>query len=409
MIQGDRSFRRGLQLSKSLVAAACVALLAGCPQGGSSTPGGAASGPPQVPTAPGAPQAPRPASPPQPAARQSAARGGTTTAAQRGSNEFLLGEAAPNFIVAPADLPFGQDYYAMSLPLDRQGSMAFSVVPPPAAPPEGKIAFGFRLPEGFTTIEAAGYSREGHPMRILCDADGSEMAYVAAGVFTQGVDGRAAAAGPAHAVYLDAYYVDLHEVTLRQYARFLESEDAAKAVAADNAGGRDDLPAAGVSWRDAVSYLKWAKKELPTEAEWEKAGRSDQSWTYPWGNDRAVWGASRKPGQVDPVNTFRNDRSRYGVMDLSGNLREWCQDWYSASYYGEIRTPDGSPVRNPTGPQKAGEPNSRVVKGGSQGWELWHRASMSMSKSPPDIGFRGVLRLSAPGSTSPAGPRPPGF
>jgi len=253
-----------------------------------------------------------------------------------------------------------------------------------------------KLPEGFTAIADAGAAADGWPKRIRCTADGAEMAYIPGGVFRQGVDGGPADAGPAHPTYLDPYYIDIHETTLLRYfqCRNALKEDGKQTLAEPgNASQPQDHPALGVMWRDAALYAKWAKKELPTEAEWEMAGRGNKSFEYPWGNDRAIWGRARKPGQIDPVGSFRGDVSLYGVADLAGNAREWCNDLYLADYYAGAKERDGSAIRNPQGPRSSSSANHRVGKGGKTGWELWNRAGDSMQKSAPDLGFRCVLRI----------------
>lgn len=253
-----------------------------------------------------------------------------------------------------------------------------------------------KLPEGFTAIPEAGANSDGWPKRIRCTADGAEMAYVPGGVFRQGVDGGPADAGPAHATYLDPYYIDIHETTLLRYFQCRNAlKEGGKATLAEpgNASQPQDHPATGIMWRDAAAYAKWAKKELPTEAEWEMAGRSNKSFEFPWGNDRAIWERARKPGQIDPVGSFRGDVSLYGVMDLAGNAREWCSDLYLADYYTGAKERDGSAIRNPQGPRSSSAANHRVGKGGKTGWELWNRAGDSMQKSAPDLGFRCVLRI----------------
>jgi sulfatase modifying factor 1 len=277
----------------------------------------------------------------------------------------------------------------------------FSVAPPQSlrevavvgAPAAGTISA--KLPEGFTAIATAGATSDGWPNRIQCTADGSEMAYIPSGIFRQGVDGGSPEAGPSHPVYLDAYYIDVREVTLEQFFKAraaLKESEKGNLVEPANASAAQNLPALGVMWRDAVAYAKWAKKELPTEAQWEMAARGPKSFTYPWGEDRVLWGRKRSLGQIDPVGSFRTDVSGFGLMDVSGNAREWCSDFFSPDYYAGAKERDGSPIRNPQGPRSS--PNlSRVAKGGKNGWELWHRSGDSMQKSAPDLGFRCVLRL----------------
>ncbi len=252
------------------------------------------------------------------------------------------------------------------------------------------------LPAGFTAVPAAGYTDTGWPRRVRGEVDGKELACVPAGLFTQGIDLGPADAGPAHPMSLDTYYIEITEVTIGEFAKFkaaLSGKDGGPANSVP-LNGDPRLPVTNLSWKDAQNYAKWAKKELPTEAEWEKAGRGSDAGVFPWGHDRIIWHKPRALGQVDPVGSYPHDRSRYGVMDLSGNVREWCTDWYHTSAYAEAKSKDGSPAHNWTGPRRASN-GERVVKGGSDRWELWARGSHGMTKPAEDIGFRCVLRCGA--------------
>lgn len=261
-----------------------------------------------------------------------------------------------------------------------------------------------KLPDGFTPVATSGATAEGWPRRIRCTADGAEMAYIPGGVFRQGIDGGPADAGPAHPAYVDPYYIDIHETTLERYFKGragIKEEGKVTLAEPGNSSQPQNHPATGVMWRDAAAYAKWAKKELPTEAEWEMAGRGIKSFDYPWGNDRAIWERARVPGGIAPVGSYRSDVSIYGVFDLAGNAREWCFDLYQADYYAGAKERDGSAIRNPQGPRASGTVNHRVTKGGKAGWELWSRAGESMQKGAPDIGFRCVLRLPLPDEVKP--------
>jgi formylglycine-generating enzyme required for sulfatase activity len=93
-----------------------------------------------------------------------------------------------------------------------------------------------------------------------------------------------------------------------------------------------DLPCTRVSWFDSVAFCNWLSTELnatirlPTEQEWQRAAVGDTGWRYPWGDEldetRANYGESI--GQVSPVGNFPMGQSSYGVMDMIGNLWEWC-------------------------------------------------------------------------------------
>ena len=132
------------------------------------------------------------------------------------------------------------------------------------------------------------YVPPSHPTNRTGSTD--NMVQIPAGPFLMGTDdfesGRSA---PTRTVHVDAFWIDIHEVTRGEYMAFLK----ATAYSAPPPGmskycPTDDHPIVGVSWYDAMAYAKWAGKRLPTEAEWEKAARGDLfAQPYPWG-DAAV-------------------------------------------------------------------------------------------------------------------------
>lgn len=142
---------------------------------------------------------------------------------------------------------------------------------------------------------------------------------------------------------------------------------------------RMDHPVVHIAWDDAIAYCRWTGTRLPTEAEWEFAARGGlQGKEYPWGDEllpAGVWTNNIWQGefplenrgddgfeQTSPVKSF--SPNGYGVYDLSGNVWEWCADWYRPDYYGM------SPERNPAGPAASYDPleptiPKRVQRGGS--------------------------------------------
>jgi formylglycine-generating enzyme required for sulfatase activity len=190
------------------------------------------------------------------------------------------------------------------------------------------------------------------------------MALVSAGEFMMGSN-LADDERPAHHVYLNAFYMDKYEVTVGQYAKYLEVTDMEEPPDWHimNQPQHQKRPVVNVDWDDAVMYCKWAGKRLPTEAEWEKAARGTDERIYPWGNEaptrlHANYGRKEWNDHLAlvPVGSFEEGRSSYGIYDMAGNAWEWVSDWYDYDYY------KNSPRRNPIGPT-TGE--SKVVRGGS--------------------------------------------
>ena len=240
-------------------------------------------------------------------------------------------------------------------------------------------------------------------MKITVGRDPVEMVLIPPGVFLAGIDGREPQAGPQHSVLLETpYYIDVVEVTVARhdaFREFLRKSEGRRIDSAANHDGNPENPAVGIKFLDAKFYARWTGKELPTEAQWERAARGSQGFSYPWGNGRPIWPQPRQPGQLDPVATFSGDVSPYGVYDMAGNAREWCLDLYSAEAYRQDGTAGGTTVRNPTGPKTiSGGVKMQVVKGGKTDWAVWHRAGQAQTEVAPDVGFRCVLNVAAAGA-----------
>ncbi|QDV51649.1 Serine/threonine-protein kinase pkn1 [Gimesia fumaroli] len=306
-----------------------------------------------------------------------------------------------NFEVKKTGVPYqATEQVAVMFPEKPEiNSTTFKVVKNVAQAEQPAADSSFKLPKGFSAVKEAGYSDRGLPKRIRCERDYSEMVLVPAGVSVQGVTNGEKNTSPEFTIYQDAFYIDVHEVTLEKYRRWRSEMIAEKGKIpepAENDGQPADFPAMGVSYTDALNYARTMGKQLPHETQWEKAARGESGFQYPWGNGRALWQKTRLPGQIDPVGTFLGDQSPYGVMDLAGNAREWCDDWYSQNaYQAALALSDAGVVRGWTGPRRPVVPSMRVVRGNQKSWEVWKRSGENMRTPPADVGFRCVLNLAS--------------
>ena len=197
---------------------------------------------------------------------------------------------------------------------------------------------------------------------------------------------------PLHAVYLDYYYIDKYEVTNRRYAAFLnfrgandcgpydrcidvaDTQITLQGGQYDVVAGYEDHPINAVTWYGAEAYCAYAGQRLPTEAEWEKAARgSGDTRAFPWGDEDpscTLVNYRNCVGGTSAVGSYPLGASPYGVMDMSGNLKEWVNDWYDddSGYYGS------SPYSNPQGPDSG---TTRVQRGAA-----WHFNELSIRVAP---------------------------
>lgn len=244
--------------------------------------------------------------------------------------------------------------------------------------------------------------------RLINPIDSAEMILIPEGEFIMGADDHDPLADewekPQRRVYLDSYYIYKHEVTNDQFSAFIKSTGY---IADGNwdkwmTSATGNYPVVMVSWNDAQAYCQWAGVNLPTEAQWEKAARGTDGRIYPWGNqwDPSLCSNMDTPeeilqGQVRalyenagimPAGSFPKGASPYGVMDMAGNVQEWCRDWFDENYY------LSSPLANPMGPSQG---EDKVLRGGSFYQEVktcrtTHREDNFPSSNDTDYGFRCV-------------------
>jgi formylglycine-generating enzyme required for sulfatase activity len=265
--------------------------------------------------------------------------------------------------------------------------------PAPAAGPEAP-----RLPAGFDTLPATTT-----PQTFACcqnPKDAATLVWVpgtagqtgpgtANGAFPMGSDPKDAFTNelPRHEVVLSGFWLYQDEVTNEQFARFAAAlrssvptvvQSEIRAWAKRVKPGREKHPAGGLSWAACCAYAAGVNCRLPTEAQWEWAARGPSGFKYPWGNTWEARKSCNKEHTGDPtfpVGSFLAGASWCGALDMSGNVWEWCQDYYADKYQAERQT-------NPTGPTSG---TTRVVRGGFWGTEQSVSQTTVRIGPPPDL------------------------
>ncbi|GHU99980.1 hypothetical protein FACS1894159_04910 [Bacteroidia bacterium] len=220
-----------------------------------------------------------------------------------------------------------------------------------------------------------------------------DMVYVQGGSFTMGAMRERDGMGdgdelPTHLVSLPDFYIGKYEITQAQWIAVMGSNPS-------NISG-DDLPVENVSWNDVREFIVQLNKatgrqyRLPTEAEWEYAargGKKSLGYRYAGSNnvDDVAWHEGNSGGKTHPVGT--KQPNELDIYDMSGNVWEWCSDWFNNNYY------KNSPEMSPTGPVSGA---IRVFRGGS--WYYFVsccRVADRVAYSPDicdcGLGFRVVL------------------
>ena len=236
----------------------------------------------------------------------------------------------------------------------------------------------FYLPKdeelGFVRIPAGAFLMGSDKKQDDDDADGDEF--------------------PQHRVKLSEYHISRYPVTVAQFRFFMQETGHYTDKNWEQYNIYDNHPLVNVSWEDAVAYCKWLTEKLsdrgwqirlPTEAEWEKAARGTDRRIYPWGDgadpDKANYDDTGI-GMTSAVGCFPKGESPYGLQEMSGNVWEWCRDWYG-DYPSET-------VTDPVGPEAG---SRRVGRGGGYFGTARHCRSADRGGYVPglrihNLGFR---------------------
>jgi formylglycine-generating enzyme required for sulfatase activity len=251
-------------------------------------------------------------------------------------------------------------------------------------------------------------------------ATGMAFVFVKGGCYEMGDtfgDGGSAEK-PVHNVCVSDFYLGKYEVTVGQFRTFVQDtnyrteaekgdgcfvwsgskweKDGSKSWRSPGFSQDDNQPAVCVSWNDTQAFNEWLSRKggksyrLPTEAEWEYAARSG-------GKKEKYAGTSNDSGLGEYAWYNANSGSRthgvgektpngLGLYDMTGNVWEWCQDWYGEKYYAD------SPRTNPQGPSSG---QYRVLRGGAWGYNpVYVRAAFRTWVEPADRGSGNGFRLS---------------
>jgi formylglycine-generating enzyme required for sulfatase activity len=226
--------------------------------------------------------------------------------------------------------------------------------------------------------------------------DERNMVFIPAGEFTMGTNYNGDDqnyelddARPAHQVYLDAFWIDKYDVTMQQYMRCVKAKQCA--APSDLKYQKAANPVTSVRWSDAQNYCHYVRKELPTEAQWEKAARGPNGFVNPWGDKPLKEGSNQ--GESAYPDDYPWDVSGYGVYYLGAGFGQWVADWYGKDFYTH------SPYKNPLGPDQGYVDNvvykeaARVIRGrGNNDYRTSFYAVRRSSSAPnvrmADVTFR---------------------
>lgn len=203
---------------------------------------------------------------------------------------------------------------------------------------------------------------------------------------------------PEQVVQMSQFHIDRHEVTFGEYRACVNAGVCTPPAAEDPENNRtngcrwgqpglDHYPVACIGWLDAVSYCEWRGAELPTEAQWEKAGRGTDGRAYPWGDEEpnCAYASMATPGDewfqgsvhgcgtgmAEPVGSHSpTGDSPYGVQDMVGNVSEFVADWLGPGQANLGADPQGGEKADSDGwkTRKGGSYVTTPASNGSSGW-----------------------------------------
>ncbi len=217
-----------------------------------------------------------------------------------------------------------------------------------------------------------------------------EMVFVEGGTFQMGSNDGESDEKPVHSVTLSDFLIGKTEVTQKQW-RVVMGNDPSRFSNCDN------CPVEQVSWNDIQDFIQKLNQKtgknyrLPTEAEWEYAasgGNKSKGYTYSGSNSsgEVAWYTDNSDSKTHPAG--QKQPNELGLFDMSGNVWEWCSDWYGSDYY------QSSPSSNPKG---ASTGSDRVYRGG--GWGGDAQLCRSARRGGTYPGYRGSslgFRLASP-------------
>ncbi|MCB0174054.1 MAG: SUMF1/EgtB/PvdO family nonheme iron enzyme [Anaerolineae bacterium] len=276
--------------------------------------------------------------------------------------------------------------------VEQIGQQGRETTPIAANPTTGADAAS--LPDSTSTVAVVEIdSGNSESNAVNSSAEPVGMVEIPTGRFLMGSKFGESNEQPEHDVLVDGFYIDQFEVTNAEYRDCVTVGNCTPTGKVDSAtvkGYRDNptfdnYPVVGVSWDQAITYCQWAGKRLPTEAEWEFAAGGADNRIYPWGNEFVAELSAAAADDLQPVDSFPQGVSPFGVYQLAGNAGEWVLDIYDEAFY------SNSPVENPF---SSGSGNRRIYRGGTFGsadpgfYTTSRRFVEDRSASKVWIGFR---------------------